>query len=123
MGYLGKASILDIATGHERLSVRHPPPFFPVSCVALSPDGRWLATGNQSKFAYIWEVISGRRVLKLKHESVLEGRDLPFLGMEYLFGAVDNVTFSPDSSKVATGSGDGTARIWDTNNGRQLLWV
>lgn len=36
-------------------------------------------------------------------------------------GPVGGVAFSPDGSKVASTSVDGTAKIWDARNGRGFL--
>jgi len=36
-------------------------------------------------------------------------------------GLVFSVAFSPDDSIIATGSTDGTAKIWDALTGRELL--
>src|SRR5262249_37804177 len=35
-------------------------------------------------------------------------------------GAVDSVAFSPDGSRVLSGSGDGTIKLWDTATGQLL---
>jgi WD40 repeat protein len=42
----------------------------------------------------------------------------------YLVGhrsAIHSVTFSPDGARLVTASEDGTARIWDSRNGRELV--
>jgi WD40 repeat protein/tRNA A-37 threonylcarbamoyl transferase component Bud32 len=36
-------------------------------------------------------------------------------------GQVNSVCYSPDGSRLATGSGDGTAKVWDARTGQQLL--
>jgi WD40 repeat protein len=36
---------------------------------------------------------------------------------------VADVAFSPDGGKIATGSRDGSARVWETGTGRELLRV
>jgi len=51
-------------------------------------------------------VASGRKLLEVRHN-----------------GSVHAVAFSPDGTRLATGSHDSTARIWDVASGRKLLEV
>ena len=61
---------------------------------AFSKDGKWLVTGSRDNNARVWDVASGKLVLLLSANS----------------GMVDSVAFSPDGTKVLTGSN--TARLW-----------
>jgi WD40 repeat protein len=73
----------------------------PVDSIALSADGRVVATAHSSGTARVW---TGRG--RLVH--VLRGHE----------GAVTDVAFSPDARRLATASMDGTARIWSAESGR-----
>jgi serine/threonine protein kinase/WD40 repeat protein len=53
--------IFDLATGHERLHVR-----WGARCVAVTPDGRHVATGNADGGVEIWARDSGKRLLREK---------------------------------------------------------
>ncbi len=53
----------------------------------------------------IWEASSGRELLTLRGHA----------------GVVENLTFSPDGRRLASGAGDATVRIWDTATGQELL--
>ena len=53
----------------------------------------------------LWEWPSGR------HHRTLAGHS----------GAVTEAVFSPDGSRLATASNDGTIRLWDRAGGEQLL--
>jgi serine/threonine protein kinase/WD40 repeat protein/tetratricopeptide (TPR) repeat protein len=68
-----------------------------VRCCAVSPDGRWVATGShelhEGAGAMVWEARTGR------HEA-----DLPVAG-------VCTARFSPDGKWLATGGGG--ARLWE----------
>jgi WD40 repeat protein len=71
--------------------------------VAFSPDGSRLVVDGSLE-AYIWDVASGSLINVLaEHEA-----------------EINQATFSPDSSQVATASDDGTARIWDATAGSAL---
>jgi WD40 repeat protein len=72
---------------------------------AFSPDGTLVAGagGKDDRVAHVWDVRTGAEVLTLEHQ-----------------GAVNSVAFSPDGQLIATGSADGTARLWSVAGGLLL---
>jgi len=77
-----------------------------VIAVALSHDGKQLATGSEDGTAGLWRVADGF------HITTLIGGHI---------GAIRTVAINPRGDYVATGSRDRTIRIFDTAAGRQLL--
>ena len=75
----------------------------------FSPDGRLLLT-VRGKDALVWEAATGRL------KSTLTGHTRN----------INSATFSPDGTKVATGSEDGIVKLWDVADGREaarlLVW-
>jgi WD40 repeat protein len=69
-----------------------------VMSLAYSPDGKLLATGEQSGIGRLWE-ISGREIAQL------QGHD----------GWLGNAVFSPNGELLATCGQDGTIRLWNTS--------
>ena len=65
-----------------------------VMSLTYSPDGGYLATGSEDKLARIWEIASGREILRQTYKDW-----------------ADAVAFSPDGRLFAAGSRDHTARI------------
>jgi WD40 repeat protein len=71
--------------------------------VALSPDGRFGARGH-GQVIKIWEVATDQDVLQLVGHTA----------------AVKSLTFSPNGHLLISGGGDGAARIWDLQAGKEL---
>lgn len=76
-----------------------------VSSVAVSPDGKQLASsGFVDKIIYIWEVASGKKIKRLKGHTKF----------------VVSVVFSPDGRYLASGAHDHKIIVWDIETGEKV---
>jgi WD40 repeat protein len=109
----GSVELWDAATGKLRSSLR---PFTAgVNAVAVSPDGKLLATGGLEYHATrgrpdirgecrLWDPATGAELGELRgHEN-----------------SVQAVAFSPDGRRLATASQDTTVKVWDVPARREL---
>jgi len=75
-----------------------------VRSVAISPDGRLLASGFLYEGIKIWEVDSGVPIRSLRGHTA----------------SVNSIAFSPDSQLLVSGSRDRTIRLWDVYAGHEI---
>ncbi|MBC7318837.1 PD40 domain-containing protein [Candidatus Bipolaricaulota bacterium] len=74
-----------------------------IRCVTYSPDGKWLAVGTSIR-------VELREADTLELAALLTGHTEPVL----------SVAFSPDGSLLASGSWDGTIKLWNVATGEEL---
>ena len=112
MGSIG-TTLLDITTGEFLKSFGGP---YEVLSVCFSPDGKTLAnSGNEwDSNIRLWDVQTGKLLKTLKKRTAFEdfeGRD------------VNSVVFSPDGNMIASGSGNGTIRLWNAHTGEFIKYL
>jgi len=76
-----------------------------VNCVALSPDGKRLASASDDQTVKVWDATSGQEMLTLKGHT----------------NGVNAVAFRPDGKRLASASEDGTVKVWDASSGQETL--
>lgn len=76
-----------------------------VRSVAVSPDGKWAASGSDDNTVKIWDLESG------ECRATLEGHTR----------LVVSVAITPDGKRIMSGSFDGTISVWETRGGKCLI--
>jgi WD40 repeat protein len=114
-GWDGMVRLWDVGSGSELGSVAHQGR---VVDAQFSSDGRVIATaGFEDGTAIVIDAATGRERLRLTHEG--SSRPRPGRGRPMPAG-VRCLAFRPDQNAVATGGQDGTVRLWDLADGREL---
>lgn len=84
----------------------------PVRSLALSADGKRLASGTWDGMVKLWDLSSDSELVTLNGRLHAERP-----GGHY---RVSSVAFSPDNHKLASGIFDGTVVLWDVATGKRL---
>jgi GTPase SAR1 family protein/DNA-directed RNA polymerase subunit RPC12/RpoP len=75
-----------------------------VSTLAVSPDGKWVASGSDDQTVKIWDLETGYCRATMKGHT----------------DRVESVAITPDGRRVLSGSPDQSIRVWDANSGESL---
>jgi WD40 repeat protein len=101
---MGELMRPEISSGTFRTEWTSPKSPEPITSLAISPDGKKLASGSEDNTVQLWDVETGKQLTTLTGHS------------DYVL----SVAFSPDGGKLASGSKDKTVRLWDVSTGTQL---
>ncbi len=112
----------------------------------FSPDASRIVTGSEDRTAKVWDARTGTPLLELKGHTDgvtarrsaptarasspavgtrrrrcgTRGSGTPLLELKGHTGGVTSAAFSPDGTRIVTGNGTETAKVWDARTGEEL---
>lgn len=85
---------------------------YDINDIAISPDGKILASVGGDSHLKLWDVASGMNLFDIQAHPALRADKL---------GGAKNVAFSPDGKTIATaGTYDRKVKLWDVATGRKV---
>ncbi|KAG8934376.1 hypothetical protein FRC02_010121 [Tulasnella sp. 418] len=88
-----------------------------VQSVAFSHDSRQIVSGSRDKTVCIWDAVTGTLIKRLEgHTDYVQSVAFSHDSRQIVSGSY-SVAFSPDGTRIASGTEDGTIAIWDAKTG------
>jgi WD40 repeat protein len=87
-----------------------------VTSCSVSPNGKFVASGSKDACVMIWNAIMSDEMITLRSKG-LEVAIAPIFRLDGHTGGINSVKFAVDSIRVASGSDDGSIRLWDFSGG------
>ena len=114
------ASVWESANGHELFTL--PGRSSSVVSVTFSADGQRIATAGDDQTARVWDAIHRHEPLTVKkHGSPISSVAFSPDGQRIITGG-GSLVFSPEGvEQIHPGSGDGTVKVWDLSNDKEVL--
>ncbi len=114
------ARVWNIETGEELFAVSHPAP---VWSVAVSPDGRYFATGTGGEpDGPMWMLnIKQSDDNRIRYWGMWAGKlRREMTGHTHV---IKSLAFTPDTQRLLSGSFDGSLRLWNVKNGSEITRI
>jgi len=102
--------LLDLATGRDLVLIKKRRP----NSLAISPDGKTLATGDFDLSARLWDAVTGKMRYQLRNEEDMGIGPVGGAGYAAL------VTFSPDGKLLASAVFGCPVRVWEVATGKEV---
>ncbi len=83
-----------------------------IKCIAISPDGKLVASGGSDRMLRIREISSGKEVLTIEHPG----------GFSSMDGNPDKAVWSSDGEFIATADKDGNVYLWQSDGKPVHKW-